>query len=1298
MSEQGFRLSPQQRRLWQRGGGGASFRARGVVAVSGSVDPEVLDRAVERLIERHEILRTTYSRPSGVSVPLQVVRESLGPARSDNGQAPELDLESGPVLGVALARADAGANGTVLRLELPALSADTRTVANLLGELARAYAGETENTDALQYADVAEWANELEETDDERARGGQAFWQERLPTGPASEALPFLARPSDDGSFAPTTRETTLDREVADGLRNATRERGSSMESLLLTCWWIALRRLGGSQDAPIGVVLDGRTEPDLEPALGLFARVAPLPGVLPADVSFEEAEAGVRGLLAEAREWQDAAPQDFRPSVLFELTPAGREQASGEVTFTLVEVDAVTEPFVLKLRVTESGDELRLALSYDTRSVSTEEAERLAAHLETLVRSALESPQTQVGDLDLQGEGELAQLVGTTVDWGPSRTIHALFEEAAQRTPDADAAVCGGERLSYRELDRRADALAARLVEAGVGRGDVVGLCVERSIGMVVGLLGVLKASAAYLPLSPEHPGLRLAQQLDVTRARVVVTQPGLLPELPDFDGERLELRDDQAGETEGGDAAQRLPGDPNGTAYVISTSGSTGVPKAVAVSHTSLVNYASFICERLRAHEEPLTFATVSPLGVDLGYTSLFPSLVSGGCLHVIPTEVSTDGADFARYLADNEVDVLKIVPSHLQALLDGGEVAPRRFLILGGEAFPRALARRLRELVGDGCRLVNHYGPTETTVGSLTFGLDDDQTFDADGDGTVPIGRPIANTRISIVDERGRPVPVGVPGELEIGGAGVARGYVGLPEQTAERFLEDPSAGEAGDRVYRTGDLARILPDGNVEFLGRRDDQVKIRGYRVELGEIEAALDRHPDVRTSVVVVREETPGDKRVVAWFVPAGGAKPSASELRAHLRLTLPEHMLPASFTPLDVLPQTSSGKVDRRALEAREPVAQQTASDVHVAPRTPLEARMAELWEDVIGVNPVGATDDFFELGGHSLLALRLFSEIEKRFGRRLPLTSLFEGATVADLAQLLAVDEQEGEKRAAPNVVALQPKGSKRPFFCVHEFYGDVFVYRQLAAELGNEQPFYGLRARGLEEGEQPFTSVEEMAEDYVEQIRTIQPEGPYAVGGLSGGGIIAYEMAQQLRARGEAVDLVALLDTRGRNIPSLMVEHRPRHLLRAVPEWLRGALDLTRAQWIDLIRVKLTQGRARVKERRRSAPGVPVVVDDVANLLELSDEHRAVGAAQWKALADYVPKGYPGRVTLFRARMQPLFGFETFDRGWRAVTNGRVEIANIPGNHVGMLEKPHVRTLASELRGRLDGAPPS
>jgi amino acid adenylation domain-containing protein len=915
---------------------------------------------------------------------------------------------------------------------------------------------------------------------------------------------------------------------------------------------------------------------------------------------------------------------------------------------------------------------------------------------------------------------------------------VHELFEAQVRKTPDNVAITFEGRSLTYGELNVRANRLGHHLQTLGVGPEVPVGICMERSFELVVAILGVLKAGGACVPLDPAYPKERLAFMLDDTQAPVLLTESKLLSKLtaggrlPTNDGGRTtddgrQMTADNAGasfpqrspvigprssviclDTDQEIIARQNRENPcsevtsDNLAFVFYTSGSTGTPKAVMWSHTKQKGVQSRQQATYQLTEQD-RHVLKSPIGFTLLSKEIFSPLLTGGCMIIAPAGLDRDVAHLVKLIAEENITVITVVPSMLRMLLEQDGLEPcssLRHVCTFGEALPAAVLERFFRRLN--AELTVAYGATEAPSATLF------KCSPEDPHQIITLGQPLPEKEIYLLDENLQPTPLGIPGEIYLGGK-LARGYLKRPDLTAEKFIPGPFNKEPGARLYRTGDLGRYLSDGNIESLGRIDHQVKIRGFRVELGEIEAVLAQHPAVREAVVLARDEveipkseiqnpkSPG-KRLLAYVVPQQEQAPTVSDLRSFVRRKLPDYMVPSAFMFLDALPLMPNGKVNLQAL----PMPDQTRPElgnIFIAPRDGLELELTKIWEKLLTIKPVGVRDNFFDLGGHSLLAVRLFAQIEKVFRKKLPLSSLFRGATIEHLASMIS---QPSLSSSWSSLVPIQPQGSKPPFFCVHDLFGDVFCYANLARYLGPDQPFYGMQAGGLDGAEEPLTRLQDMAAHYIKEIQTLQSQGPYFLGGLCAGGVVAFEMAHQLRAKGHRVALLALLDSGAGRSRDGNVRGRSYHnFLRDMPYWLTGLLQLTPNQLFDLVRLKVRVARAKMTILLRS-PGVkpyqdqvPTLIRELGDLLQFPEHHRKVAAAQHQALKNYIPQPYPGRVTLFRARMQPFFSSHRPDKGWRKLAAGGLEIKVIPGNHIGMLQEPHVKVLAKELRTRLDEA---
>jgi amino acid adenylation domain-containing protein/non-ribosomal peptide synthase protein (TIGR01720 family) len=1032
--------------------------------IGGPLDVPALERTLRELTRRHEVLRTTLASVDGR--PVQVIHDDIGltlpvtrwegmlAADRDEAIRAEARVEMARPFDLAmpLVRARLVAldpDDHVLFLGMHHVVFDAWSQGVLHRELSALYgafhAGAPSPLPELpiQYADYAAWQRRFlsGETLDRQI----AYWKDQLAGAPAALELPTdRPRPPVRSSRGAPLR-FSLGVELTTALKDLARREGVTLFMTLLAAYDLLLSRYSGQDDIVVGSPIAGRTRAESEALIGFFLNTLVFRTRLDGVGTFRELLGRVRATCLSAYAHQDMPferlVQEIRPdqdpsrSPVFQVilnlqnTPVEALDVAG-LTFTPVASPSSTVKVDITLIMAERQGSLLGFLEYSTDLFDAPTLERFVGHFRILLEGVVADAGRPLAALPLLAEDERRRVLhgwnDTSLPFPAGETVASLFAAQAARTPDALALVAGEARLTFRQLDARANRLARHLRGLGVVPDSVVGLCLDRSAELIVGLLGILKAGGGYVPLDPTYPEARIGQILAEAGAHLVVTRDSLTGVVPREAVRRVRLDGDATAiDVESGAPFDGGAG-PENLCYVLFTSGSTGKPKGVAIEHRHLVNYVRGVSEKL-ALPAGASFAHVSTFSADLGNTVLFPPLCLGGALHVIAQELTTDPDGLGAYFAREGIDCLKIVPSHLSALLSGARperVLPRRLLVLGGEASSWELVERIERL-SPATRIMNHYGPTETTVGVLTFPVDGAQRTPT---AIVPLGRPLPNSRVYLLDPGLEPVPAGVPGEVYIGGAGVARGYLGRPDLTAERFLRDPFVADPAARMYRTGDRARHLPDGALLFLGRIDHQVKIRGFRIELGEIEAAINAHAGVREAVVLVHEETPGDKRLVAYVVPRPAEGPSPDETKRYLAERLPEYMVPSVVHIIDAVPLNANGKIDRQALAAIEI---ETAGDEHTGPRTPTEEVLTAIWTDVFERERISIHDRFADLGGHSLLAIQIIARARDAFQADVPLRAIFEAPTIAGLAERIDEAVREDDGLAAPPVVPVPRDG---------------------------------------------------------------------------------------------------------------------------------------------------------------------------------------------------------------------------------------------------------------------------
>ena len=1034
MSKQvrGYRLSPQQERGWLLHQRAAIYYSQCVIRIEGMLEKGRLQSALDRIVGRHEVLRTTFYRLPGKTTPVQQIRDRMVPSIAEGGMIERAeesldvegllkkereegcDLEHGPLMRVRLVGLSPVSH--LLIITLPSISADGASLRFIANELEGHYRGkdgqDEQDDNPVPYIQFSEWQLEmLGEAEGEELR------QQMAVGGDARELrLPFeMAAPTsglEPQQFDPHELELVLSEEVTAKVMRVAVEYETTAEIILLACWQSLLWKLTGRKESITGVLFDGRKYEELKGAIGPYCKWVPIGKHFDEDSGFSNVVREAQAATERARElleyWVDegsgntSGRMEFAVGFEYERTAPGETRRAG---FSIYKHRALIEPFKVRLRCLDAGARVTLEIGADRQVFSSNSVGLLADEFRTLLENALNEPDKRIVELGMISAERLHELAvtlnDTAVDYPRAASAHGLVQMQALRSPDCIAMEDNEGALSHGKLEDEANRVADWLRESGIGPESVVGLCVERSAEMVVSMLGIMKAGGGYLPLENTLPTERLAYILADSGAVAAVTSEVLREKFESSDIPVICI--DRQSEKVNRRSAPEVEVSPDNVAYVIYTSGSTGRPKGVMVTHRGLVNYLEWGRQAYRP-EEGGGALVHSPLGFDLTVTSLWLPLVSGGRAVLVSEEKGVEGLSKALS-GGSDFSLLKITPAHLEVLsqnLDrkAGKV---RTIVVGGEALS---GERLRTWQIDAMdtRLINEYGPTETVVGCSMYEVKEEVR------GGVPIGKPIWNTRMYVLDRQMRVTGVGEAGEICIGGEGLARGYLNRPEMTAEKFIPDAVGANPSQRLYATGDLGRYRIDGEIEFLGRSDYQVKVRGYRVELGEIESTLDQHPAVRESVVIMLEEFAETSRLVAYVVGEEGAELTTGQLRRFLKEKLPEYMIPAAFSILERLPLTINGKLDREALPEKKEL-RPALENSYVMPRTETEQIIAEIWGTVLHTRQLGIYDNFFDLGGNSMSMLQILGKLRSRFDVELTTVDLFKYPTLASLVDYLSL-----------------------------------------------------------------------------------------------------------------------------------------------------------------------------------------------------------------------------------------------------------------------------------------------
>ncbi|UQZ44051.1 non-ribosomal peptide synthetase DhbF [Bacillus subtilis] len=1322
-------LSFAQRRLWFLHcleGPSPTYNIPVAVRLSGELDQGLLKAALYDLVCRHESLRTIFPESQGTSYqhildadqahPELHVTEIAEKELSDRlaeAVRYSFDLAAEPAFRAELFVI--GPDEYVLLLLVHHIVGDGWSLTPLTRDLGTAYAARCHGRSpewaplAVQYADYALWQQELlgnEDNPNSLIAGQLAFWKETLKNLPDQLELPIdysrPAEPSHDGD----TIHFRIEPEFHKRLQELARTNRVSLFMVLQSGLAALLTRLGAGTDIPIGSPIAGRNDDALGDLVGLFINTLVLRTDTSGDPSFRELLDRVRKVNLAAYDNQDLPferlvevlnPARSRAThPLFQIMLAFQNTPDAELHLPDMEsslrINSVgSAKFDLTLEISEdrladgTPNGMEGLLEYSTDLFKRETAQALADRLMRLLEAAESDPDEQIGNLDILAPEERSSMVA---DWQsvsekiPHACLPEQFEKQAALRPDAIAVVYEDQALSYAELNERANRLARMLISEGVGPEQFVALALPRSLEMAVGLLAVLKAGAAYLPLDPDYPADRIAFMLKDAQPAFIMTNTKAANHIPPVENvPKIVLDDPELAEKLNTYPAENpknkdrtQPLSPLNTAYVIYTSGSTGVPKGVMIPHQNVTRLFAATEHWFRFSSDDI-WTMFHSYAFDFSVWEIWGPLLHGGRLVIVPHHVSRSPEAFLRLLVKEGVTVLNQTPSAFYQFMqaereqpDLGQALSLRYVIFGGEALELS---RLEDWYNrhpeNRPQLINMYGITETTVHVSYIELD--RSMAALRANSL-IGCGIPDLGVYVLDERLQPVPPGVAGELYVSGAGLARGYLGRPGLTSERFIADPF-GPPGTRMYRTGDVARLRADGSLDYIGRADHQVKIRGFRIELGEIEAALVQHPQLEDAAVIVREDQPGDKRLAAYVIPSEETFDTA-ELRRYAAERLPDYMVPAAFVTMKELPLTPNGKLDRKALPAPDFAAAVTGR----GPRTPQEEILCDLFMEVLHLPRVGIDDRFFDLGGHSLLAVQLMSRIREALGVELSIGNLFEAPTVAGLAERL---EMGSSHSALDVLLPLRTSGDKPPLFCVHPAGGLSWCYAGLMTNIGTDYPIYGLQARGIGQREELPKTLDDMAADYIKQIRTVQPKGPYHLLGWSLGGNVVQAMATQLQNQGEEVSLLVMLDAYPNHF--LPIKEAPDDEEALIALLALGGYDP------DSLGDKPLDFEAAIEILRRDGSALASLDETV--ILNLKNTYvNSVGI-----LGSYKPKTFRGNVLFFRSTIIPEWFDPIEPDSWKPYINGQIEQIDIDCRHKDLCQPEPLAQIGKVLAVKLE-----
>ena len=1298
-------LSSSQREMWlieQMQPGNYAYNLSIAFFLKGELNFQLLENSFNKIIHRHEILRTSFGLINSElrqlihnDLALKINKIYADGKTEPNSYLRDLvakpfDLSKLPLIRVNLIEFSKTEN--MLLICIHHIISDGLSLTILLDELSRIYNSLLEESDydlpelKYQYADYIKMQSEKEWSPSFREQ--QDYWQNQLKDELSNLDLPFDKKRNLVQSPAGSNEFFLLPKDLADMLQSIGGKRGCTFYMTFLAVFQIFLSKYSGNEDIIVGSPVSNRPE-IAENLIGNFLNVIVLRNNTSQFEDFLSYLKRTRQSVIEALKNLDLPfeklvtllkiKRDLSRNPLFQVMLQILPKMPFHLTkleVTQINFDAGYSQLDLSLHLYQTDNGYNCRLEYDTDLFEKDTIQRMINNFRYFLLELVKNPGQKLSEISVTSPEEkdiVSEWNKTQIDFPNELTLTRLIEQQVAMTPRKIAVIFGSSRITYDELNRKANQLAKYLQSLGAGPETIIGICMDRSIEMIIGMLGILKAGGAYLPIDPGQPSERIQYIAEDAGLRLILTLKkntqvfNNTKYLVYLDSEWDKIKKYDSENPVGSITSQNA-------AYVIYTSGSTGNPKGVIIEHNSLVNFLLSMKQKPGISAEDVLLA-VTTISFDIAGLEIFLPLISGARVILAGKTEAGDGKLLNHLILKNKVSILQATPSTWKLMIDAGwNKTPRLKMLCGGEAFSKAFAESLLER---GKELWNMYGPTETTIWSSVNKI---EPHDED----VYIGKPIANSEFYVVDKDLNPVPIGVAGELLIGGAGLARGYLNNEKLTSDKFIPDPFKGGSG-KLYRTGDQVKCHISGRILFLGRLDYQVKIRGFRIELGEVENVINRNNGVRQSIVQAVKISSSDKRLSAYVIPESFDNFSIEDLKSRLKQFLPDYMIPSYFIKMKQFPLTQNGKIDRKKLPP--PDKKDTVSACkYVSPRDDLDLQLIHIWEHAFGIKNIGINDDFFELGGHSLLAAHIFAEINKYLGKNLPLAALFHTATISGIADMI-----RGKlwKPLWSSIVPLKVTGNKTPVFLIHGAEGNILLYKNLIKYLEVDRPVYGLQSQGLDGKSPLLNDVKEMAQKYIMEIKGIQPDGPYLLGGYCLGGVIAYEIAQQLTGSGDVVDMVAMIETYNiKNTPPsfvLRTFHRIQNLFFQLMN-LRLSLKDSRLQYFnEKFNVELNRIRVKLKILNSRLSSI------FSQKHSKDYQHLLINEINDRAQNSYTPKAYTGKVILFKP-IRYFTCYNDYCYGWENLIED-MNIIEMPCYPRGSLNKPFVKYLAEKFNEALD-----